>query len=380
MKAATLPDVATVVGATVAGRGWLDEAALRQRAGEHLHTGLTRESWKYTPIKGFLEALAQAPGDGTVSLSGIDQPGIRAVPLASLDEDAQVRVRRLVNERLDAPRHPVADLALLRARDGWLIEVTGPVAAPVEIHHRGGGSAPLFVTLAPGSRLTLIEPVAPGALLSQVLLAEVGAGARLEHFRSALQPDLGHYDLLHVRLERDAGYRLNQNLLGGARRRMEVHVVLDEPGAEVELDGAYLVDRGQHLDQQLLVEHRAGHGTSRQKFHGVGAGKGKSVFNGRIHIHPDAPQSNAELSNRNLALSPDAEMNTKPELEIYTDDVRCAHGATVGQLSADMLFYLVSRGVPENAARRLLSHGFVRECMAGPLADAAAAHFMEALP
>lgn len=143
--------------------------------------------------------------------------------------------------------------------------------------------------------------------------------------------------------------------------------------------GAYLVEQGQHLDQQFTVEHGAGHTRSRQQFHGIGAGKGRSVFNGRIHIHPGAPQADAVLSNKNLALHPEAEMNTKPELEIYTDDVKCAHGATVGQLSEESLYYLTTRGIPAEAARRLLSHGFVRECMHGPLAEAAAQRFMEVM-
>jgi Fe-S cluster assembly protein SufD len=100
------------------------------------------------------------------------------------------------------------------------------------------------------------------------------------------------------------------------------------------------------------------------------------VFNGRIHIHPHSPRSDATLSNRNLALHPDAQINTKPELEIYTDDVKCAHGATVGQISADSLFYLQSRGLSERDARRMLCRAFIRECVTGPLADEAAARLL----
>jgi Fe-S cluster assembly protein SufD len=284
-----------------------------------------------------------------------------------------------VDERLNPERHPLADLSLLRARSGWLIEVSGEAAAPVEIHYPSGGTIPVFVLLAANASLTLVEHLHTGAFLSQVTHAELSHGARLTHHRAALEKDVAHYSLLSVRLDQDAGYQLNQSYLGGKRRRAEVHVMLDGPGSHAEMTGAYLVEDGQHLDQQLVVEHRAGRTTSRQKFHGIGAGKGKSVFNGRIHIHRDAPGSDANLSNKNLALHADAEMNTKPELEIYTDDVRCAHGATVGQMATDSLFYLTTRGIPEPQARMLLAHGFVRECMAGPLAEAAAARFMEAL-
>jgi Fe-S cluster assembly protein SufD len=281
---------------------------------------------------------------------------------------------------LNHERHPLADLALLRAQSGWLVEVSGQVAEPIVVHYPGTGTAAVFLLLDAGAQVTLVEHLQTGGFQAQLLHADIGAGARLHHYRAALTKDVAHYSLLSVRLQRDAGYRLNQTMLGGKRRRAEVQVVLAEPGTDVDLAGAYLVEDGQHLDQQLVVEHRAGHSRSRQKFHGIGAGKGKSVFNGRIHIHPGAPQSDAALSNRNLALHADAEMDTKPELEIYTDDVRCAHGATVGQLAADSLFYLTARGIPEATARRLLAHGFLRECLAGPLAEAGTARLLEALP
>jgi Fe-S cluster assembly protein SufD len=173
-----------------------------------------------------------------------------------------------------------------------------------------------------------------------------------------------------VVLEENAEYALTQYQRGGQRRRSETHVVMNGRGARAELIGAYVVGTG-HLDQQVIVEHRAPGAVSRQVFHGLGAGKGRAVFNGRIHIHPGTPGSDARLSNRNLALHRDAQINTKPELEIYTDDVKCAHGATVGKLSEDSLFYLRSRGVDVESARTMLCRAFLTECIQGPLADAA---------
>jgi Fe-S cluster assembly protein SufD len=379
MKAMPLPQVSDVVGATDGARAWLDEAAVRHRAGQSLNTGLTRELWKYTPLKGLLEALADSARDPAPTFVNADQPGVRVRPFQALDATEEALVHRLVSDRLAPERHPVADLTLLRARAGWLIEVSGEATQPLEIHYPVRGTVPVFVLLAANASLTLIEHLDLEGFLAQVSHAELAPGARLCHHRSALQKDLPHYSLQSVRLERDASYQLNQACVGGKHRRAEVHVVLDGAGARTDMTGAYLVEHGQHLDQQLLVEHRAGHTVSRQKFHGIGAGKGRSVFNGRIHIHRHAPGSDGNLSNKNLALHPDAEMNTKPELEIYTDDVRCAHGATVGQMSTDSLFYLTARGIPQTQARRLLAHGFVRECLAGPLAERAAARFMEAL-
>ena len=361
-------------------RPWLDAAALRDRARATLASGLTRELWKYTPIKGFIEAMSHADGDAMPRLRGIDQPGVRAAPLASLAPEQQLRVREIVAAQLNHERHPLADLTLLCAANGWLIEVSGQPREAIEIHHPAAGAVPVFLLLTANAEVTLIERLQAEGFLAQILHAEVGPGARLHHHRAALEKDVAHYSLLSVRLQRNASFQLHQAMLGGRRRRAEVHVVLAEDGAEADMTGAYLIEDGQHLDQSLLVEHRAGHSTSRQKFHGIGAGKGKSVFNGRIHIHPGAPKSDAALSNRNLALHADAEMNTKPELEIYTDDVRCAHGATVGQLQADSLFYLTARGIPQATARQLLAHGFLRECLSGPLVEAATARLLAALP
>ncbi|MEQ8861325.1 MAG: Fe-S cluster assembly protein SufD [Pseudomonadales bacterium] len=380
MKALALPDVADLVGPAAAARDWLDEERLRGRIGANLASGTTRELWKYTPLRGFLDALAGCPAQTPLPrLEHADQPGLRAVPLADLDDVDAARVRDSINQRLEGERHPLADLVLLRARGGWLIDVRGEPAQALEIHNPRHGIAPVFLRLEAGAELTVIEHHHSEGFLAQITHADLEAGARLRHYRAALERDVAHYSLVNVHLDRDAAYELNQSLVGGKRRRADVHVVVDGTGAQTDFAGAYLVEDGQHLDQQLVVEHRAGHSRSRQKFHGIGAGKGRSVFNGRIHIHRGAPQSDAELSNRNLALHPDAEMNTKPELEIYTDDVRCAHGATVGQMSAEALFYLTARGIPEAEARRLLSHGFVRECLAGPLAEMAAARFREAL-
>jgi Fe-S cluster assembly protein SufD len=379
MKPAALPDIAELVGTADAARGWLDDAAVRLRLEERLPGGLTRELWKYTPIRGFLDAMADSTGAPLPALGNADQGGIRALPLDALEAADEQQLRQIIAERLDAARHPVADLALLRARGGWFIDVTGDVEKPLEIHYPAHGIAPVFLVVRDNASLQVVEHIQADGFIAQVSHVELGRGARLTHHRTALQSRVPHYALLSVRLGGDAAYELNHNCLGGTRRRSEVHVVLDGPGASVDMAGAYLVEDGQHLDQQYVVEHRAGDTRSRQKFHGIGAGKGRSVFNGRIHIHRHAARSDAALSNKNLALHAGAEMNTKPELEIYTDDVRCAHGATVGQMSEDGLFYLTARGIPEAEARMLLAYGFVRECMHGPLADAAARRFREAL-
>mgnify|MGYP005686994099 FL=1 len=125
------------------------------------------------------------------------------------------------------------------------------------------------------------------------------------------------------------------------------------------------------LDQQVTLEHLVANGKSKQVVHNIVADGGKCTFNGRIHIHEDANGTDATLANKNLGLGKNATINTKPELEIYTDDVTCAHGATIGQLSDQELFYLTSRGISPESAQALLSEGFLRQCTQGPLAEAA---------
>lgn len=355
----------------------LDADALERDAREHIGSALGRELWKYTPVAAFAEALGEAPASPALRVLGQDQPG---VTVTRLDRPADVPwLRAAVAAQRQAERYPLVDLAWVRAHGAWLISIDGEPAGPIVVDYREGGLVPVAVRLAPGARAQLVERVDAATFLAQTTLITLEADARLEHQRHALGAGNGHYASLNVRLADRAGYRLDHALVGGRRRRTEVHVLVDGRGADAELCGAYVVTDGTHLDQQVVLEHRSGGSTSRQTFHGIGAGKGRSVFNGRIHIHPGASGTDATLSNRNLATHPDAEMNTKPELEIYTDDVRCAHGATVGQMSADSLFYLTSRGIPSDRARRLLCHGFLRQCLWGSESEAAAERLLAAL-
>ena len=379
MSGAQALDVAALTRTAGPERPWLDIDTVQERFRRHVNSAATRELWKYTPVAGFVEAMPASGGLATLDISGHRQPGVRALPFADLSQRDVDQVRTLLSASLEPEHHLLADLCLLRAPGGWLIEVQGTLREPLAIRYASGGNAPLVVLLKADASAVLIESAETEEPLAQLCMVNMQRGARLSHHRAALEGAAQHWALQQVRLAENATYSLNQTLLGGRRRRSETHIILDGRGAQAALKGAYVVESAQHLDQQLTVEHRAADTHSRQAFHGIGCGKGRSIFNGRIHIHPHAPRSDAGLSNRNLAMHPEAEMNCKPELEIYTDDVRCAHGATVGQLSADGLFYLQSRGIPYSEAKKLLSHGFLRECLEGPLADAAAARFMQAL-
>ncbi|MGH7336796.1 MAG: SufB/SufD family protein, partial [Myxococcota bacterium] len=149
--------------------------------------------------------------------------------------------------------------------------------------------------------------------------------------------------------------------LGAAIARHDVEGVLDGEGAEATLNGLYLVDGRQLADFHMRVDHAKPHTTSHELFKGVLNGRGRGVFNGRIHVHPQAQKTDAKQTSRNLLLSDEALVNTKPQLEIFADDVRCTHGSTVGQLDELAVFYLRSRGIGLEAARSLLTYAFASD-------------------
>ena len=152
-------------------------------------------------------------------------------------------------------------------------------------------------------------------------------------------------------------------LVGGALVRNNVHPVLAGEGAECLINGLFIGKGRQHLDNYMLVEHASPHGSSRQFYNGILDDHAHGVFHGRIVVHKDAQKTDAKQTNRNLLLSDNAQIDTKPQLEIYADDVKCTHGATIGQVEEEALFYLRSRGIDEASARGLLLYAFASECL-----------------
>ncbi|RME32458.1 MAG: Fe-S cluster assembly protein SufD, partial [Gammaproteobacteria bacterium] len=223
-------------------------------------------------------------------------------------------------------------------------------------------------SLGEGAGATLLETHAGSGgeacfanLLTGVLLGE---GARLDHLRLQYESEAAfHFSSTGARLQRDSRY-LNHNLCLGARlNRNDIAVELAGEGAAVELHGLTLGGGRSHLDNHTRVDHLAPHTTSAENYKAVLGDRARGVFNGKVVVHPGAQKIVAGQSSRNLLLSAGAEMDTKPELEIYADDVQCHHGATVGQLDELALFYLRSRGVPEAEARAMLIHAFAGEVL-----------------
>src|SRR5947207_156173 len=168
---------------------------------------------------------------------------------------------------------------------------------------------------------------------------------------------------LRIQQGRSADVASHSILLGGGLVRNNVHPVLAGDGAECLINGLFVGNGRQHLDNYMLVEHARPHCNSRQFYNGILDDHAHGVFHGRIIVHKDAQRTDAKQTNRNLLLSDDAQIDTKPQLEIYADDVKCTHGATIGQIEEAALFYLRSRGIDESSARKLLLLAFANECL-----------------
>lgn len=225
-----------------------------------------------------------------------------------------------------------------------------------------------LVVLEKGAQATLIEHfVSTGDSdyfangMSEILL---GDKAILDHYR--LQDDsrnAHHLSRVGVQQDTASDYRGINIATGGAWSRADVHVRFTGPQANCEIEGVYTVGDAQYSDVHLDVQHGQPGCRSRENFRGLIYGKGQAVFDGRILVDKDAQKSDALLTNKNLLLSEDAEVNTKPQLEIYANDVKCGHGTTVGKIDPDQIYYLRSRGINELTAQRMLCLGFAEEIL-----------------
>ena len=242
----------------------------------------------------------------------------------------------------------------------------------------------LFVSTAPGeavvthprvlllagdnSQVSVIESYAglrdAGYFTNAVTQIDAGAGSVVNHCK-ILRESLQSYHVAGVqaRLARSAVVTSNSITLGGALVRNDIGVVLDGEGAECTLNGLYLAGWKQHIDNHTTIDHASPHCASHELYKGILDGDGRAVFNGKIIVRQDAQKTDAKQSNKALLLSERAQVNTKPQLEIFADDVKCTHGATVGQLDEDALFYLRARGLGREEARRILIQAFATDVL-----------------
>ncbi len=223
-----------------------------------------------------------------------------------------------------------------------------------------------IVIAGEGTRATIIEHYF-GMLESHnftdtVTQISLGAGAELQHCKLVQEgSDAFHVAGIHAEQAAHSHFVSHSFALGGRLARNDITSSLSGPECQCTLDGLYLLDDKQHVDHHTRIDHLAPSGISREHYRGIMDGESHAVFNGKVVVHPHAIKTDAHQANHNLLLSRQAEVDTKPQLEIFADDVKCTHGATVGQLDDDSLFYLRSRGVDADSARSLLIYGFAND-------------------
>jgi Fe-S cluster assembly protein SufD len=296
---------------------------------------------------------------------------------------------------LDTARDPFCALNTAFLEDGAFVHVPRGVALRQPIHL-------LFVSTAASDsepamthprNLIVVEEEAQAAIVEDYVSfgAEISAfsnavtelvargNSTVEHFlieREHLQSF--NFSTLRIEQARNANVASHSLLAGGALVRNNVHPVLGGEGGECLINGLFIGSGRQHLDNYMLVEHASPHCASRQFYNGILDQRAHGVFHGRIIVHKDAQKTDAKQTNRNLLLADDAQIDTKPQLEIYADDVKCTHGATIGQIEDNAIFYLRARGIGEVEARRLLLEAFAGECL-GRIKPGAARDYAQAV-
>ncbi|HEX2944083.1 MAG TPA: Fe-S cluster assembly protein SufD [Rhodopila sp.] len=253
-----------------------------------------------------------------------------------------------------------ASVRVAAGQDAGVVQLVSIATRDVDIHPRH------CIHLDRGARLTLLEVSAgEGAyLLNTVAEFHVAEGAHLTHVRLQDEATTAfHVSTAYAHVAADGTYDSFTLNIGGRLSRTEVHAELAGPGAIAHLNAAQLLGQTQHGDFTTVVRHTAPNCTSRQTVKNVLSDRARGVFQGRIEVARDAQKTDGYQMNQALLLSPQAEVDSKPELEIFADDVKCSHGATVGELDAEQIFYLRSRGVPEHEARSILVRAFLAEAL-----------------
>lgn len=290
---------------------------------------------------------------------------------------------------LDSGRDPFCALNTAFVEDGAFVHIARGVSLREPIHLLFVTSGGKGATMTHPRNLLLIEQEAEAAIMEEYVSLDDG-DAFLSNSATELiareSSTVSHYMIeregrnafnistLRIHQERSANVASHSILLGGGLVRNNVHPVLAGEGGECLINGLFVGNGTQHLDNYMHVEHRSPHSTSRQFYNGILDDHAHGVFHGRIVVHKDAQKTDAKQTNRNLLLSDDAQIDTKPQLEIYADDVKCTHGATIGQIEENALFYLRSRGIDETSARKLLLSAFARECVERMRLGAARSH------
>ncbi|MBA6288760.1 Fe-S cluster assembly protein SufD [Colwellia sp. MB3u-4] len=351
------------------------------------------ESWKYTSLAP-LEQLELSPGSTASEAIIEDIEGLNSLDLVFVNGKLQSDISLLslpqglhISSLLDASdkqqntanalfakikpqRHLFGLVNDALAEDGLIIDIdaNSKIEQPIRIvnissdgqesHHR------VLVRLGSHASATVIEhgQGEQASLSTGFAEYDIGEQAYLEHYRLAMHTHQAiHIGGDHFSLQQKA--QLNSTLIayGSELSRMDVDIIHNGEHAKAKFNAIYLLGEAENFDLHSTIEHVMPNGTTKENARGIVGDKAKAVFNGRIHIHRNAQKTLAELHNRNLLLSRRGQINTKPELEIYADDVLCAHGATVAETEEETLYYLLSRGISRSQALVMLNFGFIQE-------------------
>ena len=310
------------------------------------------------------------------SLSSLDTlpAGVRVMDLATALREQPALVQQHLGS-VAVSEHAMTSLNTGLMRDGVLVFVPADVTSdtPIHILHVSDGAAEASATFP--RTLIIAERSATATVLeSFVGLADVayftnhvaevvvGENATVNHTKIQRESEQAtHVGTTEVHQARDSHYVNFSMAMGATLSRTNVYTVLDGANCGATLNGLYLGKGSQHTDHQTRIEHAQPNCFSRELYKGVLDGSSHAVFNGKVYVHAIAQKTDGKQSNHTLLLSPDAKIDTKPQLEIFADDVKCTHGATVGRMDEAGLFYMKSRGVPSETARRLLTYAFAAD-------------------
>ena len=359
------------------------------------------EEWRYTNISALEKKLfspALAPASGQIDKAWLDTyrlhdawsvvllNGRFSAALSQLDglpeavsvlgiAEALIKQPELIEEHLGKAvkdsEHGFVAFNTAWFSDGLFVHIPAKhlLAKPLQLLHVVTEADALATT----RNLIISETMAQAAFVETFIGADcaylsaavtevfVGANADLTLYKLQTESDKAyHFGGTYVLLDRDARFVHHNFAFGGLLARSDIHADLDQ-ASECNLNGLYVGSKRQHLDNHTRIVHQKPYATSRELYKGVLDDRARGVFQGRVIVAEDAQKTDSEMNNRNLLLSTDAEADTKPQLEIYADDVKCGHGVTVGQLDEKSVFYLQSRGVDEETARNMLTFAFANE-------------------
>lgn len=395
----------TLVEAHPAGPAWL--APIRQAAARRFaeigFPSRRNEEWRFTPIAPIAETpFAPAPrvpaspealrphvypelsgarvvlvnGRYVPELSEITAlpPGVVVKSLAQAIEAGEPIVERHLARYASFESHPFVAINTALFQDGVFIAIPPNAVVEQPIHIESLTLAQgepvvshprVLVVAGENSQATVIESYAGDSgvylanAVTEIVLSE---NAVVDHYKAQQESrEAYHIATMQVQLARASNFSSHSVTLGAAISRNDINAVMGDEGCECTLNGLYMGRDRQLVDNHTFIDHAMPHCNSHELYKGVLDGRARGVFNGKILVRQDAQKTDAKQTNQVLLLSDDAQINTKPQLEIYADDVRCTHGATVGQASDEALFYLRSRGIPKEEARNLLIYAFASD-------------------